>query len=125
MQNDECIVHFLKWFPLRVGRPNRGPKPPLGIELNLNRICKLRKFGFIRKQAYTKPFCDCHVLYSFFAANVFEASFFHCAGAFTSTTYIRYDFNRLGYIGVVRQRCLAASGSPHAHIAIHRHDIEH
>ena len=53
-QDQQRIVHFLEWLPLRVGRPDSRPQTSLRADAELHRVDDLRKAFFVSKKIGSK-----------------------------------------------------------------------
>ena len=124
-QNKKSVVHFLKGFPLGVGGPCGGPEPSLGVYLQLNGVDQFGKLHLIGEKIHFESLADRYAFSTLLGAEILGRTFLARIRASASTSYVRYDLDRWGDVGVVDFMLFPLGGGPNELVPIGGHDVEH
>ena len=124
-QDQQRIIHFFKWFPLRVGLPSGSPQTTLRANTKLHWIDKLWKTCFISKKVGCKTFTRFKLFQGISRLVIADATFLFGTTTLGLTTNVRLHRYRCRHIAVVYLYITAIGDCPNALVAISRHHIEH
>ena len=125
LKDHQRILHFLERLPLRIGRPDGGPKTALRIHLHLDRVHHFREHCFVSKKVDLVALRKGHLGNAFFATEVIQRTFLACIGTLRATTDIGDHRNCRWHIAVTEGMLFGLGCGPNGGVAIGAHDVKH